>query len=267
MRRSHLASRANAAARRGAFAAMLAWASASGLAPVLGGCGGSILPHEAVQPVAAALPGLDTPEGVGRFWSTNCAGCHGAEGTHGAARPLNDPRWWRTMPDAQIVEATAVGLGRLMPGFSKRAAGGPYIAYQDLGDPEIELLVKGLRARWETPGEPAAAGSRVRLGDAVRGEAIFHASCVSCHAADGRMSVTDPFYLANITDQGLWSAVVFGRIDLGKPPSELAPPEIADVVAYLVAQRPAWAAASVLVPRLPAGSSEGAIEGTEGATR
>ena len=260
MRRSRPASRALAAAAVGAIAGVLAGA--------LGGCGGGILPHEAVQPVAAVPPGLDTPEGVQRFWSTNCAGCHGAEGTHGAARPLNDPLWWRTMPDAQIVEATAVGLGRLMPGFSNRAAGGPYIAYQDLGDPEIELLVKGLRARWETPGEPAAAGSRVRLGDAARGEAIFNASCVSCHAADGRMSVTDPFYLANITDQGLWSAVVFGRVDLGKPPSDLAPPEIADVVAYLVAQRPAWAAAAVLDPPLMGSpSASPSASPSEGATR
>ncbi len=161
----------------------------------------------------------------------------------------------RTMPDAQVLEAVAVGLGRLMPGFSSRAKGGPYIAYAHLGDADIELVVKGLRAKWETPGEPAAAGSAVRLGDAARGEAVFATSCVSCHADGSRDSVTSPLFLANITDQGLWSAVVFGRPDLGKPASDLAPAEIADVVAYLASKRPSWASESAMNPPLPAASS------------
>lgn len=220
----------------------------------LAACGGAVLPHGAVEPAPEPAPGLDSPAGVVAFWSTNCAGCHGADGTRGAARPLNDPLWWRTMPDEQVVEAVAVGLGRLMPGFSAKAKGGPLVSHQHLGEAEIATFVSGLRAKWETPGEPAAAGSRVRLGDAARGEAIFAASCVSCHAPDTRTSVTDPFYLANITDQGLWSAVVFGRPDLGKAPSELPPQEIADLVAYLVSKRPSWASPAALDPPPPPAS-------------
>ena len=233
-------------------------AAVAAVATVLAACGRGPLPPGSVEKPAPEAPGLDTAEGVAAFWSNSCAGCHGADGTLGAARPLNDPLWWRTMPDAQVVEAVAVGLGRLMPGFSSRAKGGPYIAYENFGDQEIDLIVKGLRAKWETPGEPAAAGSAVRLGDATRGEAVFANSCVSCHAEGSRDSVTSPLFLANITDQGLWSAVVFGRPDLGKPASDLPPAEIADVVAYLASKRPAWASESAMNPPLPtAPPSEG----------
>lgn len=235
-------------------------ASLLGLAllATLAGCGRGPLPPGSVEAAAPAAPGLDSPEGLSAFWAQSCAGCHGADGTLGAARPLNDPLWWRTMPDAQVIEATAVGLGRLMPGFSKRAKGGPYVAYADLDDADIAVLVKGLRARWETPGAPAPAGSTVRLGDPSRGEQVFAANCAACHAADGRESVSDPLFLANITDQGLWSAVVFGRPDLGKPASDLSPDSIADVVAHLAARRPSWASPAALEPAPPSPASPGA---------
>ncbi len=223
----------------------------------LSACGRGALPPGAVEAAAVPPPGLDTPEGVANFWSSNCAGCHGADGQLGAARPLDDPLWWRTMPDAQVVETVAVGLGRLMPGFSARAKGGPYIAYANLGDTEIELVVKGLRARWGTPGEPAAAGAAVRLGDAARGASVFANACASCHANGTAASVTDPMFLANITDQGLWSAVVFGRPDLGKAATTLPPGEVADVVAHLAAMRPAWASAAALDPAAPSKPATG----------
>ena len=241
--------------RRTSLRARIASLAACTALAALAACGRWPLPPGSVEKPAPEAPGLDTAEGVAAFWSNGCAGCHGADGSLGAARPLNDPLWWRTMPDAQVLEAVAVGLGRLMPGFSSREKGGPYIAYAHLGDADIQLVVKGLRAKWETPGEPAAAGSAVRLGDAARGEAVFATSCVSCHADGSRDSVTSPLFLANITDQGLWSAVVFGRPDLGKPASDLAPAEIADVVAYLASKRPSWASESAMNPPLPAASS------------
>jgi cytochrome c oxidase cbb3-type subunit 3 len=234
---------------RASFATRLL--STAALVVLIAACGRGPLPPGSVEKPAPEAPGLDTAEGVMAFWSNSCAGCHGADGREGAARPLNDPLWWRTMPDAQVVEAVAVGLGRLMPGFSSRAKGGPYIAYAHLGDADMQLLVKGLRAKWETPGEPAPAGSAVKLGDAKRGEAVFANSCVSCHAENSRDSVTNPLFLANITDQGLWSAVVFGRPDLGKPASDLASAEIADVVAYLASKRPSWASEAAMNPPLP----------------
>lgn len=233
----------------------IAMAAAASIAAtvVLAGCGGPALPPGAVEAAPPEAPGLDTEAGVVAFYDNACSGCHGADGWHGAARPLADPLWWRTMPDAQIVEATAVGLGRLMPGFSRDAKGGPYIAYADLDRADIETFVAGLRRRWGSAGEgdAAAAGSAVRLGDATRGAELFSAHCISCHAEGSRDSVLNPFYLANVTDQGLWSAVVFGRPDLGKAPSSLAPEEIADLVAFMASRRPTWASATALDPPLP----------------
>jgi cytochrome c oxidase cbb3-type subunit 3 len=234
---------------------------AAGVLAAIAACGRGPLPPGSVEKPAPEAPGLDTAEGVMAFWSNSCAGCHGADGREGAARPLNDPLWWRTMPDAQVVETVAVGLGRLMPGFSSRAKGGPYIAYANFSDADMALLVKGLRATWETPGDAAPAGSVVKLGDAARGEAVFAKSCVSCHADDSRDSVTNPLFLANITDQGLWSAVVFGRPDLGKPASDLPPSEIADVVAYLASKRPSWASEAAMNP--PASTSKQGSGGSD----
>lgn len=218
---------------------------------LLAGCGGGALPPGSVEAAPPEAPGLDTAEGVAAFYANACSGCHGADGWHGAARPLADPLWWRTMPDEQIVEATAVGLGRLMPGFSKDAKGGPYIAYAGLDRDDVATFVKGLRKRWETGGEPAPAGSAVRLGDASMGGELFSAHCASCHVEGSRDSVLNPFYLANVTDQGLWSAVVFGRPDLGKAPSSLSPDEIADVVAFMASRRPSWASQGAVEPPLP----------------
>jgi hypothetical protein len=57
--------------------------------------------------------------------------------------------------------------------------------------------------------------------------------------------VVDPAYLALVSDQALRSAVIAGRPDLGMPDYRTAAPErpmsaqeIADVVAWLAAQRP-----------------------------
>ena len=153
------------------------------------------------------------------LWSTNCAGCHGADGTLGAARSLNDPlylAWASDMNLRLIIRQGAAGT--LMPAFSDGHGG-------SLTDAQIDILVKEMRHRWAKAAEfrgvalpPYAAG----LGDASRGARVYADLCARCHGADGtggtaHGSIVDPAYLALVSNQALRSSIVAGREDLGMP--------------------------------------------------
>jgi len=192
----------------------------------------------------------------GSLYARNCAGCHGAEGRLGPARPLRDPLYLALVDDDAIARIIADGVpGSLHPAFGKSAGG-------DLDDAQIQTLVRGMRTRWGSSEENGAASPPWSVaeaaresgpGDPVRGEEVFRMRCASCHGPQGMGGaeaggVVDPDYLGLVTDQALRSAVIFGRSDLGMPSSRggvgggLAPREVSDVVAWLAAHRPARAA-------------------------
>ncbi|MBX3354097.1 MAG: c-type cytochrome [Phycisphaeraceae bacterium] len=188
-------------------------------------------------------PGIDTPAGFARLWGTNCAGCHGANGDLGPARPMRDPLYLASVSDAELTSAIAEGspAGTLMPAFAQHLGGA-------LSPPEIEAIVSGMRRAWGAPSakpSPIPYSAPITAGQPARGAAIFARSCTSCHAEG---EVTDPFYLQLVSDQALRSAIIFGRPDLGKPgaagpfpgrPSDeaLTPPDVDDLVAWLAQQR------------------------------
>jgi mono/diheme cytochrome c family protein len=153
-----------------------------------------------------------------------------------------------------------------MPAFSKEAGG-------HLTDQQIELLVTGMRSRWSKPDDfkgaelprysvneattasrPATEGTRnisagaQQTSDASRGATTYKTYCASCHGTNGdggsAGSIVDPNFLNLVSDQGLRTTVVVGRADLGKPDwrgnvpgHPMSAQEIADVVAWLAAQR------------------------------
>lgn len=180
------------------------------------------------------------------LWSTNCAGCHGADGTLGAARALNDPlylAWASDMNLRLIIQQGAAGT--LMPAFSEGHGGA-------LTDAQVEILVKEMRHRWAKADAfrgvsfpPYAAAP----GDAARGARVYDEYCSRCHGADGtggtaHGSIVDPAYLALVSNQALRSAVVAGRADLGMPGyldlgpgAKMSVQDIADVVAWLAGHR------------------------------
>jgi len=182
------------------------------------------------------------------LYARNCAGCHGKNGRLGAARALNDPVYLAVVPPDRLRQVIAAGIpGTAQPAFAL-SAGGP------LTDQQIDVLARGIRDRWQRPG--GVADSRVPsyddgrdAGNADRGLAVFARACARCHEGDGRGGprgggVADPSYLALVSDQHLRTTVIAGRSDLGMPDwrlggtaAPLAPQEIADVVAWLVAQR------------------------------
>ena len=222
----------------------------------------------AVFAVALALTGCDGLPGRPRpdarelvpteitafepLYARNCAGCHGEAGRLGAARPLNDPVYLAVVPPDRMRQLIATGIpGTAQPAFAL-SAGGP------LTDQQIDVLVQGIKDRWQRPEVvadyqvPTYAASPAPSGNAVsvdRGRAVFAAACAGCHGQDGRGgpkggAVADPSYLALVSDQHLRTTVIAGRSDLGMPDwrldgaaTPLTSQQISDVVAWLVAQR------------------------------
>ncbi len=186
------------------------------------------------------------------LYGQNCAGCHGAGGSFGAATELANPTYQALVDDATLTRIVSQGVsGTAMPPFAQSAGG-------YLSDVQVAILIDGMRQRWKSgaplKGAPpyAAAG-----GDRERGAQVFVQACASCHGPDAKGgpkapgSIVAPSYLELVSDQALRTLVIAGRRDLGHPDwREYAPgrpltaQEIADVVAWLGARRPRFAPGS-----------------------
>ena len=185
------------------------------------------------------------------LYARNCAGCHGADGRLGAARPLNDPVYLALVPHERLRTILAEGVpGTSMPAFGAGAGG-------DLKDAQIDALAKGMLARWGQPDAvkgltlPAYEARVKGSSPAAReqGAAVYASACARCHGPGGRGgptagSIVDPTFLALVSDQSLRTTVIAGRPDLGKPdwrediPGQpLTSEQISDVVAWLVGHR------------------------------
>jgi cytochrome c oxidase cbb3-type subunit III len=191
--------------------------------------------------------GHDVPSEFNILYETNCAGCHGADGKGDAARGLADPAYLRIADNATLRRVTAGGVpGTAMPAFAK-TAGGP------LSDEQIDALVRGIWARWAGPAGASDVNpppySTSTAGDPTRGGDAFATFCSRCHGADGRggaggSSIVDPSYLSLVSDQGLRTTVIVGRLDLGAPDwrrdvpgRPMSSDEVSDVVAWMAAKR------------------------------
>lgn len=182
------------------------------------------------------------------LYARNCSGCHGPDGTGGAAIALADPVYLDIAGDATIRRVTAEGVaGTSMPAFAQRSGG------MLTGD-QIDVIVSGIRTRWAKPDALAGANpppyAAQRPGDPKRGVEVYGTYCSACHGADGRgskraSSIVDDSYLTLVSDQSLRTTVIVGRREWGAPDwrgdvagKPLSADEISDVVAWLAAQRP-----------------------------
>src|SRR5262245_375909 len=117
----------------------------------------------------------------GALFAQNCAGCHGADGRLGAARPLNDALYLALVPRERLRAVIAAGVpGTAQPAFAQGAGG-------TLSDAQIDALVQGILTAW---GRPVSAGELPRYaaapGDAARGHTVQAAACARCHGPEGR---------------------------------------------------------------------------------
>src|SRR5579863_4902195 len=79
------------------------------------------------------------------LYARNCSGCHGPNGTGGAAIGLGDPIYLAIADDATIRRVTADGVaGTSMPAFAQHSVG--MMTYD-----QIDLIVSGIRTRWAKP--------------------------------------------------------------------------------------------------------------------
>ena len=182
------------------------------------------------------------------LYATNCAGCHGTEGRGGAAPGLTNPTYLAIASDDVIRHAIANGIPNTpMPAFSRRAGG-------MLTDAQVDVLVTGMRGQWANP--QATAGLQIppyadpSPGNAARGGELFATGCATCHANDSERArrastIVEGSYLALVSNQGLRTTIIAGRPDLGAPdwrgnlPGQImTSQDVADVVAWLAAQRP-----------------------------
>jgi cytochrome c oxidase cbb3-type subunit 3 len=190
-----------------------------------------------------------------QLYAQNCAGCHGADGRLGAARPLNDQLYLAFAGADVLRQVTANGVqGTAMPAFAQQAGG-------NLTDEQINSLVEGMLAQWGRPEEfkdvtlPPYHPETAIAGDPRRGATAYQTYCSQCHGAEGKGglyagAIIDPNYLTLVSDQSLRSTIVAGRPDLGMPDwrsrlpgRPMSAQEISDVWSWLVAQRPTPAAA------------------------
>ncbi len=205
------------------------------------------------RPAAGTSRPYVAPDKVIEFtahYGANCAGCHGANGSGGAALGLANPTYLAIASDEVIRRAIADGIpGTPMPAFAKHAGG-------MLTDAQVESLVTGIRAQWS---KPHAAGLDIppyadaSPGDPGRGGTLFATGCASCHGSNGLgarggSAIADGSYLALVSNQGLRTTIIAGRPDLGAPDwrgnlpgAVMTSQDVADVVAWLAAQRPRFA--------------------------
>ena len=194
------------------------------------------------KPKEATPVVIGSPAWTQSTFNTNCRGCH-SQGAEGAAIPLIDAGYWKVATDAQVIQVIAHGQGVLMPSYLD-SNGGP------MSEDQIAAFVKGMRSLWGagSPGGQGGISDVFVAGNASAGGQVFASACAACHAAGGSAgSVTDPMYLKLISNQGLWSAIVYGRAALGSPawnepmpnhPTGLTPTEVADVVSWIAQARP-----------------------------
>ncbi len=184
-------------------------------------CGCNDAPGRPAMDSAVVAP--DKVVDFAALYATSCAGCHGANGTGGAAIALADPVYLALADDATIRRVTAAGVpGTAMPAFA-RSAGGL------LTDEQIDVLVSA---------------------------DVYARACASCHGAHARGgqhagSIVDAAYLDLVSDRSLRTTILVGRPDMGAPHwrtdvpgTPLSPADVADVVAWLAVHRPARPLAS-----------------------
>lgn len=181
------------------------------------------------------------------LFAQNCAGCHGAKGLYGPAPPIASPVYQALVDDATLRRIVTQGRpGSMMPAFAKSFGG-------DLTDAQVDAIVRGMRTDWKKGNAPAEPGMPPYAddgkGNVKAGEQVYAGNCANCHGpAGGKVgdagSVLNPDFLSLMTPQGLRTAVIVGRPDLGMPDwrdqmdDPMTAQQVSDVVAFLVAQKP-----------------------------
>jgi cytochrome c oxidase cbb3-type subunit III len=174
------------------------------------------------------------------LFAANCIGCHGDQKHVGPVFNLQNETFASMVPKEFLREVISKGIhGTMMPAFAQSEGG-------ELTNEQMDVLVNHL----SHPGKETGMFTNVP-GEAAHGQTVFNQSCAKCHGEKGKAgSVVDPDYLQLVSDQYLRTVVIAGRPELGMPSYQRKAPDkslssqdVADVVAWLSAQRHADEAA------------------------
>lgn len=197
-------------------------------------------------------PEVPRPDSVVDFatlYSENCSACHGEKGVNGPSYPLANPTYQALVDEPRLRAVIAGGeTGTLMPAFAISAGG-------SLTDDQVNALVKGIRGAWYKAGvlhdANPPAYQTTKAADAVHGQQVYGVYCATCHGTAGSAvkskagSITQPDFLALVSDQTLRTSIIAGRPDIGQPDwrndlpgHPMTDQEVTDVVAWLAGQRP-----------------------------
>lgn len=199
-------------------------------------------------------PGVEVPRpdsivDFATLYRQNCSACHGAQGMNGPSYSLANPTYQALVDEQVLHRIVANGEpGTLMPAFAVSAGG-------SLTDQQVDALVNGMRAAWFKAGTLDGAHpppyKAAHPADAAHGQQVYTTYCASCHGAAGSSgkskagSVTEPAFLALVSDQVLRTIVIAGRSDIGQPDwrndlsgHPMSDQEVTDVVSWLSSQRP-----------------------------
>lgn len=206
------------------------------------------------------------------LFNENCQACHGPNGMNGPGRPLNDALYLAIVPRAELIKTVTYGRpGTAMPAWAL-SQGGP------LTDKQIAALVDGIEKNWAKPvnfggATPPSYSAGNATGDADHGRKLFLKDCFPCHGQGAPIGpVTDPAYLALVSNQLLRTAIIEGRPDLGMPDYRisnaghaLSDQDITDLVAFLASKRPVTPNVQALhTNESGAGQSGPLVKGNEG---
>ncbi|HUO34839.1 MAG TPA: cytochrome c [Candidatus Acidoferrum sp.] len=183
------------------------------------------------------------PEDILDFWTLyhqNCSACHGENGQDGPAMDLANPVYQSLVDDSSLKKWITGGMpGTEMPAFGESAGG-------FLTERQVDALVAGMRQNWAKSGENLSGipvYAAVSSGDAKAGEQVYASACESCHNKPGAQ-ITNPTYLALVSDQALRTITIAGRPDLRHPDWQharqgqpLTDADVTNVVAYLASLR------------------------------
>lgn len=202
------------------------------------------------------------------LYATNCSGCHGVEGKHGAGPRLNDPLYLAIADRDSIRKVIERGRpGTTMPAMATMYGG-------TLSEKQVDAIVNGIEKDWKKPIDlqgaavPTYSIDKAPAGDAHKGQIAYQRNCMMCHgfgAFKGAAgSILDPSYLLLASDQYFRTTAIIGRIDWGMPDWRHRIPghptsdqEISDVVAFLSSKRPQPAVASAQTPAPAATAAPG----------
>ncbi len=193
------------------------------------------------------------------LYKANCSACHGDNGLHGAAMPLDNPVYLAWAGHDRMVEIVSNGTSHgSMPAFGH--GGGGFLT-----DRQVQDIVNGMTSKWGRPGilngANAPGYAPTSKGDTERGKTAFQTFCARCHGADGKGvpagsaaatgatdrvvgSIVDPTYLSLMSGQGLRDIVVSGLSGEGMPDwrgdvagKPMTDQDATSIVAWLASQR------------------------------